>query len=104
MLPTQRLERRRVLPTQRLERIGALGPYALELGGVLRTKSFERRRMGFVLRRGRCGVLGAQRGDQGVVVVVGLITERSVAFEQDHRRAVGVELVEGLADLFHRLQ
>jgi hypothetical protein len=41
-------------------------------------------------------------GDQLVVVVMGVRTERFVALEDDHRVAVGVELLEGGADTLHR--
>ena len=41
--------------------------------------------------------------DQGVVIVVGVVAERLVAFQHDHRRAVGVEFLEVLADALHRL-
>ena len=41
--------------------------------------------------------------DQRVVERVGVGAERLVAFQDDHRRTVGVELVEHLADVFERL-
>ena len=45
------------------------------------------------------GVAG-ECADQPVVVAVRLRAERLVALEDDHRRTVGVELVEHLADVF----
>ena len=38
--------------------------------------------------------------DQCVVKPVGVSTERLVAFQDDHRRTVGIELVEHFADVF----
>ncbi len=49
------------------------------------------------------GVL-AELFDQAVVVVVGVGTERLIALQDDHRRTVGVELAEHLADAFTGLQ
>jgi hypothetical protein len=49
------------------------------------------------------GVLG-ELVDQAVVVVVGVGTERLIALQDDHRRTVGVELAEHLADAFTGLQ
>ena len=49
------------------------------------------------------GVLG-ELVNQAVVVVVGVGTERLVALQDDHRRAVRVELLEHLADAFAGLQ
>jgi hypothetical protein len=49
------------------------------------------------------GVLG-ELCDQTVVVVVGLGAERLVALQDDHRRTVGVELAEDLADPLTGLQ
>jgi hypothetical protein len=50
-------------------------------------------------------VLGVlfQLADHRVVELVGVGAERLVAFQDDHRRTVGVELVEHLADVFERL-
>ncbi len=50
-----------------------------------------------------CGVL-VEALDQLVVVLVRVGAERLVAFEDHHRGAVGVELVEHLADSVKRLQ
>ena len=41
--------------------------------------------------------------DQRVIKLVGVGAERLVAFQNDHRRTVGVELVEHFADVFERL-
>ena len=49
------------------------------------------------------GVLG-ELLDQAVVVVVRVGTERLIALQDDHRRTVGIELVEHLADAFTGLQ
>ena len=49
------------------------------------------------------GVLG-ELVDQAVVVVVCVGTERLVALQDDHRRTVGVELLEHLADALAGLQ
>ena len=49
------------------------------------------------------GVVG-QLLDQGVVEVVGVGAQGLLAFEHDHRRAVGIELAEDMADVHHRLQ
>ena len=48
--------------------------------------------------------VGLELVDQAVVILVRGVAERLVAFQHDHRRAVGVELLEGLADALHRLQ
>ncbi len=48
--------------------------------------------------------VGPQCVHQPGVVVVGFTAQRRVALQHDHRRGVGVELLEGLPDLFHRLQ
>ena len=42
--------------------------------------------------------------NQAVVVVVGVGAERLITLQDDHRRTVGVELVEHLADTFTGLQ
>ena len=51
-------------------------------------------------------VLGVRRQllDQGVVELVGVGAQGLIAFEDDHRVAVGIELAEDLADVLHRLQ
>ena len=49
------------------------------------------------------GVLG-ELLNQAVVVVVGVGAERLIALQNDHRRTVGVELAEHLADTFTGLQ
>ena len=41
--------------------------------------------------------------DQRVIKFVSVSAERLVAFQDDHRRTVGIELVEHLADVFERL-
>jgi hypothetical protein len=41
--------------------------------------------------------------DQAVVVMVGIGAEWLIAFQDDHRRAVGVKLVEVLTGALHRL-
>jgi hypothetical protein len=42
--------------------------------------------------------------DQGVVKPMRVSAQRLIAFDDDHRRAVGVELVEHLPDVFRRLK
>ncbi len=46
--------------------------------------------------------VGFQPVDEFVVVPVRIRTERLIAFEDDHRRAVGLELFENLAHALHR--
>ena len=48
-------------------------------------------------------LVGFELVDEAVVVLVGFVAERLVALQHDHRRAVGVELLEVLADALHRL-
>jgi hypothetical protein len=51
-------------------------------------------------------MLGVRRKllNQGVVELVGVVAEGPLAFQDDHGRAVAVELTEYQADAFHRLQ
>ena len=49
------------------------------------------------------GVLG-ELLNQAVVVVVRVGAERLIAFQDDHRRTVGVELLKHLADVLTGLQ
>ena len=46
--------------------------------------------------------VGLELLDHVVVVAVRLVAERLVALQHDHRRAVGVELLEVGADVLHR--
>ncbi len=46
--------------------------------------------------------VGLELGDDLVVVLVRIVAERLFAFEHDHDRAVGLELLEHLADALHR--
>ncbi len=48
------------------------------------------------------GGVGLQSADHLVVKRMGGVTERPLALQHDHRRAVGVSLLEHLADVFHR--
>ena len=50
------------------------------------------------------GGIRSQFCDQTVIEVVRIRAKGCVALQHDHRRTVGVELVENLADAFHRLQ
>ena len=49
-------------------------------------------------------LVGFELVDQAVVVLVRGVAQRLVALQDDHRRAVGVELLEVLTDALHRLQ
>ncbi|KXW72157.1 hypothetical protein MPHL43070_15285 [Mycolicibacterium phlei DSM 43070] len=46
--------------------------------------------------------VGLEAVDELVVVAAGVVAERLVALEDDHRGAVGLELLEHLADALHR--
>ena len=49
------------------------------------------------------GGVGRQFLHQGGVELVGLGAQGLIAFQDDHRVAVGIELAEDRADVLHRL-